>query len=423
MTILWVILLIALALLGTPLFVIFGAVGLLAFHAAEIDTQAVIIELYRLAQAPTLTAIPLFTFAGYVLAESKAPERFIRLYKACFGWMPGGLAIVTLVACAFFTAFTGASGVTIVALGGLLYPLLIKEKYSEKFSLGLLTTGGSLGILFLPSLPLILYGLIASVDVDKLFLAGIIPGTLLVALLSLYAVFKGRNIRKEGEPFSIKEILVSLKSAAWEIPMPLIILVGIYGGFVTVSEAAIVMVVYVLFVETLITKDLKLGKNFFKVIIDSMQMVGGILIILGVALGVTSYLVDAQVPMKLFEFVRQFISNKYMFLVVLNIFLLIVGCMMDIFSAIIVVVPLIVPVAMQYGVNPIHLGIIFLTNLEIGYSTPPVGLNLFISSFRFKKPITSLYRASVPYLVILLIALIFITYFPPLSLYLVNLLK
>jgi tripartite ATP-independent transporter DctM subunit len=423
MTLFWVILLIIAALLGTPLFAIFGAVGLLAFHAAEIDSQAVIIELYRLAQAPTLTAIPLFTFAGYLLAESNAPARFVRLYKACFGWMPGGLAIVSLVACAFFTAFTGASGVTIVALGGVLYPLLLNEKYSEKFSLGLLTTGGSLGILFLPSLPLILYGLIASVDVDKLFLAGIVPGVLLVALLSLYAIFKNRKIKMPRSSFSIKEVFASLRHAIWEIPLPLIIIVGIYGGFVTVSEASVVMVVYVLFVETIITKDIKIGTNLFRVITESMQMVGSILIILGVALGVTSYLVDAQVPMKLFEFIRQFITNKYAFLMVLNIFLLVVGCMMDVFSAIIIIVPLIVPVAMEFGVNPVHLGIIFLANLEIGYSTPPIGLNLFISSYRFRKPITSLYRASVPYLIILFIALMIITYFPPLSLYLVGFFK
>ena len=420
MTVMWVLLFVAFALLGAPLFAVFGAVGLLTFHLAEIDTQAVIIEMYRLAQAPTLAAIPLFTFAGYILAESGAPRRFVDLYRACFGWMPGGLAIVSLVACAFFTAFTGASGVTIVALGGLLFPLLIDEKYSEKFSLGLLTTGGSLGILFLPSLPLILYGLVASVSIDKLFLAGILPGLLLILLLSIYAIFVGRKERVFREPFSWRNIFRALKKAVWELPLPFIILIGIYGGFVTVSEAAVVMVVYVLFVETVITRDIKIGRNILKVMIDAMQMVGGIIIILGVALGVTSYLIDAQVPMKLFDFIGQYITNKYVFLMVLNVFLLIVGCMMDIFSAIIVVVPLIVPVAQKFGVNPVHLGIIFLTNLEIGYSTPPVGLNLFISSYRFKRPITSLYRASVPYLIILLIALIIITYFPPLSLYLVD---
>lgn len=421
MTLVWIIVLVLATLFGAPLFAIFGAVGLLAFHAAGIDTQAVIIELYRMAQAPVLAAIPLFTFAGYLLAESKAPERFVRLYRACFGWMPGGLAIVALVACAFFTAFTGASGVTIVALGGLLFPLLLKERYSEKFSLGLVTAGGSLGVLFLPSLPLILYGIVAVVSVDKLFLAGIIPGALIVVALSIYAAYIGKSKRAEREPFTWAEVLRSLKAAGWEIPLPLIILVGIYGGFVTVTEAAVIMVVYVLIVEAFITKDIKFGMDLIKVVVDSMQVVGGILVILGVALGVTSYLIDQQVPMRLFELIRYYVSNKYVFLAFLNIFLLIVGCMMDIFSATIVVVPLIVPVAMEFGINPIHLGIIFLTNLEIGYSTPPVGLNLFISSYRFRRPITTLYRASVPFLVIRIIALIIITYFPQLSLFLVDL--
>lgn len=421
MTIILAIALLLIALLGAPLFAVFGAIGLLAFHAAGIDLQAVIIEMYRMAQAPMLAAIPLFTFAGYLLAESKAPERFIRLYRACFGWMPGGLAIVSLIACAFFTAFTGASGVTIVALGGLLLPLLIKERYSEKFSLGLLTAGGSLGVLFLPSLPIILYGVVSSVSIDKLFLAGIIPGALIVVLLSVYAAYFGASKHAEKEPFSWSNILVSLKAAAWEIPLPLIILVGIYGGFVTVTEAAVVMVVYVLIVEVLIIKDIRPGNDLIRVVVDSMQMVGGILIILGVALGVTSYLIDQQVPMRLFDFVGQYITSKYVFLIVLNIFLLVVGCMMDIFSATIVVVPLIIPVAMKFGINPIHLGIIFLTNLEIGYSTPPVGLNLFIASYRFGKPITMLYGATLPFLIIRLIALVAITYLPFLSLYLVGL--
>jgi len=421
MTLFLVVLLIVFALLGAPLFAVFGAIGLIAFHLAEIDIVAVIIEMQRMAEAPTLAAIPLFTFAGYLLAESKAPERFIKLYQSCFGWMPGGLAIVSLVACAFFTAFTGASGVTIVALGGLLYPLLLKERYSEKFSLGLVTAGGSLGVLFLPSLPLILYGLVAQVSVDKLFLAGIIPGLLIVVFLSLYSIYVGEVKHADREPFAWKNVFRSIKAAAWEIPLPILVLIGIYGGFVTVTEAAIVTVVYVFIVETFITRDIKFGKDLLKVVQDSMQVVGGILIILGVALGVTSFLIDQQVPMKLFDFVREFISNKYVFLMILNIFLLIVGCMMDIFSATIVVVPLIVPVATEFGINPIHLGIIFLTNLEIGYSTPPVGLNLFISSFRFKKPITTLYKASIPFLIIRLIALIIITYVPFLTLFLVNL--
>jgi tripartite ATP-independent transporter DctM subunit len=423
-----------LALCGAPIFIIIGGLALWLFYSAGIDTSAVIIELYRLTSAPTLAAIPFFTFAGYLLAESKAPERFVALYKACFGWMPGGLVVVTIIVSAFFTAFTGASGVTIIALGGLLMPILLKEGYSEKFSLGLITCCGSVGLLFPPSLPIILYGLVAGVSIDQMFLAGIVPGVVLIVMLSLYGVFNswrsagcptlvGTNSPAEaGHPNSIP-LLLSLKSAAWEIPIPLIILVGIYGGYFTATEAAVVTVVYVLIVETLIKRDLNIFKDVSRIIKESAVLVGGILIILGVALGFTNYLVDAQIPMKLFEIVRQYITNKYIFLIVLNIFLLIVGCLMDIFSATIVVVPLIAPIAKEFGINPLHLGIIFLTNLEIGYMTPPVGLNLFISSFRFKKPITYLYRASFQFLIAMLVALLVITYLPDLSLVLVNLIN
>ncbi len=405
------------ALCGAPIFVILGGIALFAFYNAGIDISAVIIELYRMASAPTLAAIPFFTFAGYLLAESQAPGRFVRLYKSCLGWLPGGIVVVTIVVCAFFTAFTGASGVTIIALGGLVLPVMMNEKYSEKFSMGLVTCCGSVGLLFPPSLPIILYGLVAGISIDQLFLAGIIPGILLIVILSVYGVWReGR--RAEREPFVWENVVASFKDAAWELPIPLIMLVGIYGGYFTATEAAVVTVVYVLLVECFIKRDIKIFKDVPRIAQESMVMVGGILIILGVALGFTNYLVDAQVPMKLFELTRQYITSKYVFLIVLNIFLLIVGCLMDIFSATIVVVPLIAPVAKEFGVNPIHLGIIFLTNLEIGYMTPPVGLNLFISSFRFNKPITYLYRASWPFLVAMLVALMIITYWPDLSLWL-----
>lgn len=420
------IILVFIALCGAPIFVILGGAALWCFYTAGIDSSAVIIELYRMTSAPTLAAIPFFTFAGYLLAESKAPQRFVDLYQALFGWMPGGIAIVTIIACAFFTAFTGASGVTIVALGGLVLPILLKKGYSEKFSIGLVTSCGSVGLLFPPSLPIILYGVVAGVSIDQLFLAGIVPGIVLIILLSVYGIVKSplTPLYKSGEggDFS-RKIFPALKSAAWEVPIPLIILVGIYGGYFTTTEAAVVTVVYVLAVETTIKRDLSIFKDVPKIMQESMVLVGGILIILGVALGFTNYLVDAQVPMKIFELVRQFITNKYLFLVILNIFLLIVGCLMDIFSATIVVVPLIAPIAKEFGVNPLHLGIIFLTNLEIGYMTPPVGLNLFISSFRFKKPITYLYRSSFQFLMVMLLALLIITYFPDLSLWLVNLLS
>jgi tripartite ATP-independent transporter DctM subunit len=409
------------ALCGAPLFVFFGGLALFLFWVVGIDTSAVIIEMYRMASAPTLVAIPLFTFAGYLMAESKTPQRLVNLSRALFGWMPGGSAVVALVACAFFTAFTGASGITIIALGGLLYPILLKEKYEDKFSLGLLTTSGSLGLLFPPSLPLILYAVIARVNVDELFLAGILPGFLLIVLLSLYSFYSGMKSKVEREPFSFKTIKKAFLEAVWIVPLPLIVLCGIYGGIFTASEAAAVTVVYVLIIEVFIYRDLSIWKDVPRIAADSMILVGGVLIILGCALGLTNYVVDAQVPAKMVEFMRQHISSKYAFLVLLNLCLLVVGCLMDIFSAIIVVVPLILPIAKEFGVNPVHLGIIFLTNLEIGYSTPPVGLNLFISSYRFRKPIPHLCRSALPFLAVLSISLVIITYVPSISLWLVDL--
>ncbi len=420
MTAVLVIGLVIAALAGAPIFVIFGGLSLVLFQAAGIDQSAVMIELYRMASAPTLVAIPLFTFAGYLLAETKCPARLVRLYRAMFGWLPGGLAIVSLIACAFFTAFTGASGVTIIALGGLLYPILIKEKYSEKFSLGLLTTGGSLGLLFPPSLPLILYAIVAKVNVDELFMAGLLPGILLVTILGIYSIREGAHEKVNREQLSLKELFAALKGAAWIVPLPVIVVAGIYGGIFTASEAAAVTAVYVLFIELVIYRDLKSHTDIWRIASDSMMLVGGILIILGCALGFTNYLVDREVPAHLVQFVQTHIHSKWAFLILLNILLLIVGCMMDIFSAIIVVVPLILPIAREYGVNPVHLGIIFLTNLEIGYSTPPVGLNLFIASFRFRRRIATLTRASLPFILLLLVALALITYIPALSLWLVS---
>jgi len=422
MTLLVLITMIVCALCGAPLFVFFGGLALLLFAVVGIDTSAVIIEMYRMASAPILVAIPLFTFAGYLLAESKSPERMVNLARALFGWIPGGLAIVALIACAFFTAFTGASGVTIIALGGILYPIMLKERYSEKFSMGLLTTCGSLGLLFPPSLPLILYGLVARVSVDDLFLAGILPGSLLVFLLSVYSIKKGAASKVEREPFSWKTIKKALREAIWIIPLPIIILTGIYGGIFTASEAAAVTVVYVLIIELLVYNDLRITTDIPRIAADSMILVGGVLIILGCALGLTNYLVDAEIPAKIIFFIRNHITSKFTFLIILNVCLLVVGCLMDIFSAIIIIVPLIAPIAKEFGVNPVHLGIIFLTNLEIGYIHPPLGLNLFISSLRFKKSIWQLSLSVLPFIGVLLIALLIITYVPDLSLALVRLL-
>lgn len=404
------------AIFGAPVFSVMASLALTAFYFSGVELSAVSVEIYRMASAPTILTIPLFTFAGYVLAESKAPVRLLRLSGALLGWMPGGVAIVTLFICAFFTAFTGASGVTIIALGGLLYPILTQEGYSEKFSLGLITTCGSLGLLFPPSLPIILYGIIAKVDIDQLFLAGLIPGLVLMIILGAYSLYHGRKITVSKYKFSFSELRASLWGARYEVPLPIFVLVGIYGGYVTATEASALSAFYVLVVNCFVTKDLSLTRDLPKVIVESLTLVGAILLILCCALGLTNYLVDEEIPMKILGLMESLITNKYLFLFVLNVFLLIVGCLMDIFSAIIVVVPLILPMAEKFGVDPLHLAIIFLTNLEIGYITPPVGINLFISSFRFNRSVMELYKISIPYLILMALALILITYIPWLTL-------
>lgn len=418
MTLIIIGLIVLLALIGTPLYAVIGLAALISFHTAEIDPAAIFIELYRIAASPTLIAIPLFTFAGFILANGETPKRLARLSRALLGGIPGGVPLVVLIACAFFTAFTGASGVTIIALGGLLYPLMLKEAYSKDFSLGLMTSSGSLGLLFPPSLPLILYALIAQVSVDRLFLAGIIPGLVMVFILALYSISKSRTLKISSHPFNKKEALSAVRETAWEIPLPFIILVGIYSGVFTITEAATVTVVYVTIIAVWVNNDLHPLNDIPRLMQESMVLVGTILIILGTAMGFTNYLIDEQVPMQILAFMKQHIDNKMTFLILLNIFLLAVGCMMDIFSAIIVVVPLVVPIAQNYGVDMLHLGIIFLTNLEIGYSTPPVGINLFISSSRFAEPVVTLYRAVLPFLGLRIIGLFLITYFPTISLFL-----
>lgn len=403
-----------LALMGTPIFAIMTLLASVAFYFTDINLSALAIESYRIASAPTLLTIPLFTFAGYIMAESKSPERLLRFTQAALGWLPGGVAIVSLFICAFFTAFTGASGVTIIAMGGLLYPMLLNEKYSEDFSLGLITTSGSLGLLFPPSLPIILYGIVAKVDIDKLFLAGLIPGLLLIVILSAYSVYKGSSLKRT--PFDLKELWSGVRIARYELPLPVIILGGIYSGMITPTEASAIAACYVIVMECFLYKDLDLFKDIPEITRKSMSLVGAILLILCCAMGLTNYLVDEEIPMQILDMMRELISNKWVFLLFLNIFLLIVGAMMDIFSAIIVVVPIILPIANEFGVDPVHLAIIFLTNLEIGYITPPVGINLFISSFRFNKSVVQLYKVTIPFLVLLIIALVIITYVPWISL-------
>lgn len=419
---------ILLALMGAPLFAVIAASALWGFFQQDVSLSVVAIEIYRLTEMPVLTAIPLFTFAGYLLGESKAPQRLVRITDALLGWMPGGLAIVALIACALFTAFTGASGVTIVALGALLYPALKKAGYSTNFNLGLITTSGSLGLLFAPSLPLILYGVVAQqlaldtpVSIDDLFLAGIIPGTLMLVALSIYSAIQPREKSAiENKPkFDAKEAWAAIKDTAWEAPLPIIVLGGIYGGFIAVSEAAAITAFYVLLVTVVIRQEIS-WKKLPIVMRDSMKLVGAIMVILAVSLASTNYMIDAGIPSAIFDFISEHIDSQLTFLFLLFLFLLVLGMMLDIFSAIVIMVPIILPIAMQFGIHPVHLGILFLANMQLGYFTPPVGMNLFIASFRFQRPVTELYRATIPFFFILLATVLLITYVPWLSLVFIN---
>lgn len=403
------------AILGAPLFIVIAASALNGFHTGGIDISVVVLEINRIVDMPVLVTIPLFTFAGYLMGESGTPKRLLELSRAALGWMPGGLTVVTMSVCAAFTALTGASGVTIIALGSLLYPALLAEKYPEKFSLGAITTTGSLGLLFPPAIPLILFGVVAETSIDKLFLAGIVPGLLMVILLSAYGMYIAQRAKIPLHKFEWVALGRAMRGAAWELPLPFLVLGGIYSGYFAISEAAAVTAFYVLIVEVFVYREVPLRK-LPSVMARSMTLVGGILVILGASLASTNYLIDQQVPMKLFEIVRQHISSKYTFLMLLNIFLLILGCLLDIFSAIVLIVPLLLPIAANYGINPIHLGIIFLANMQIGYNTPPIGMNLFIASYRFNEPVVKLYRASVPFILLLLLVVLLITYVPAISL-------
>jgi C4-dicarboxylate transporter DctM subunit len=408
-----------LALTGTPLFVVIAALALLSFYQGGIDLTVVFIEMYRIAETPTLTAIPLFAFTGFLLAESRAADRLVRFSEVLLGWLPGGLGIMATIVCALFTAFTGASGMTIVALGGLLYPALIKKGYDENFSLGLLTTSGSLGLLFPPSIPLIIYGIVAQTPIDQLFIAGIVPGLLMVGAISLYSLKVGMRSGAVRRNYNPGDGLKAIRESAWELLLPVVVLGGIFGGFIAVSEAAALSTIYILFVEVVVHREISL-RQLPGIMRDTMVLVGGIFVILASAMAYTNFLIDAEIPNQLLGAIQQHVTSPLAFLILLNLFLLAVGCMVDMFSALLVVVPLILPISVAYDVHPVHLGIIFLTNLEIGYSTPPVGLNLIISSIRFEKPILTLYRASLPFLLILLVVLLLITYIPSLSLFLVD---
>ncbi|MEX0915326.1 MAG: TRAP transporter large permease [Wenzhouxiangellaceae bacterium] len=416
------IVLLLLALLGMPLFAVIALGALWGYHQQGFDITAVALEFQRVGELPVLVALPLFTFAGVLLSHSKTPGRLVDLTRAIFGWMPGGLAILGLGLFALMTAFTGASGITVVALGSLMLPALLKAGYPERFSLGLVTAGSSMGVLFAPSLPLILYAVVAQqvapgqgIRIEELFLAGILPGLLMLALMAGWAMRTGIGLPKDETPKP--PIGPSLKAAAWELPLPFVVLGGIYGGYLLVIEAAVVTAAWVIVTLVAVRRDIE-WRKLPGIIAESMVLVGAILMVLGVSMASTNIMIDTQVPQRLFEAVEPWISNKYMFLVMINILLLIVGMILDIFAALVIMAPLIIPIALAFGVDPVHLGIIFLANLQIGYCTPPVGINLFLASHRFDKDILVIYRSTLPFLGWLLIALLIITWWPGLSLWL-----
>ncbi len=407
-----IVLLIAAMLLGAPLFAVLGGAALLLFLRDAVPMAAVPIETYRLAVSPTLPAIPLFTLTGFLLAEGRASGRLVAVFRSLFGFIPGGTAVMTAFVCAFFTIFTGGSGVTILALGALLYKTLQEDGYPARFSLGLLTTAGSLGLLLPPALPLILYGIVAEQPIERLFIGGILPGILMIGLIAAWGVRVGMKSGAGRQAFHGPTALRAIWEAKWELMLPVFLVVAILGGFATPVEASALSALYALVVQVFIHRDLKIGSDVPRVLRHTTVLIGGVLIILCVAMGFTSYLIDAQVPAGLLAFVQEHVDSPWVFLALLNVFLLIVGCLMDIFSATVVVVPLIVPLGNAFGIDPIHLGIIFIANLELGYLTPPVGLNLFLASYTFKKPLIEVYRAALPGLLILLLGVLLITYIP-----------
>ena len=405
----------AAVVLGAPLFVALGGLAVLLFRHADVPLASVSAEIYRLVTSPTLPTIPLFAFAGYILTVGNVSRRLVRFFRAIVGWMPGGIAVVTVIVCTFFTTFTGASGVTIVALGGILLPALLEERYPERFSLGLLTSSGSLGLLFPPCLPVILYGVVAGIAVDKMFLGGLLPGLFLSLIMGAWAVAAGVRADARRTPFSLRELGAAAWEAKWDLLLPVIVLAGIFGGFATTVEAASLTVLYAALVELLIQRDVAPRRLLKTAGMETTRLVGGFLLLLAAATGLTGYMVDAGVPQAVLEWVRSTIGSRVAFLLVLNLFLLVIGGFMHIFSAIVIIVPIIAPLAAAYGIHPVHMGIIFLANLEIGFLMPPVGMNLFMSAYRFEKPFGEVCRSVLPFLLLLLAGVLVITYVPELS--------
>jgi len=426
-----VLLIVACALLGEPLFVVLMAVGLVGLYLGGTPLSGGVADVYRLAgpQAVSLSTIPLFTFAGYLMASARTAQRLIRMAEALLGWVPGGLAVMTVLTCAFFTTFTGASGVTIVAVGGLLLPALIKSGYGERHALEVVTGSGSVGLLFPPSLPLIVYGIVfgltygsytggrtlAEFSLDRFLWAGVVPGLLLISLLVGYCVVMGWRMHVPRKPIDPGAFARAAWEAKWELPIPFAIIAGLGLGWTTIPESAALTALYVFIVEVFVYRDIDLRRDLLRIARESMTLVGAIFMKIAGATILTAYFVDSGVPQALFEWMGQYVHSQAGFLLVMNLVLLLVGCLMDIFSAIVVVVPLIVPAAATFHIDPYHLGVIFLLNLEIGYLLPPAGLNLFIAAFRFERPITRLYRAVLPFIVLMVVALGLVTYVPRLT--------
>jgi tripartite ATP-independent transporter DctM subunit len=400
------------SVLGMPLFAILGGAAAWLFLHDGITPASILIETYALSVSPTLPAIPLFTLAGFLLAEGRASERLLRVFRGLVGWLPGGTAVVCAVLCSFFTIFTGGSGVTILALGGVLFPALLKDGYRERFSLGLLTASGSLGLLLPPALPLILYAVVAQIPIENIFIGGILPGILLTSMVAAWGVREGIVSHARRQPFEAREAIAALWAAKWELAMPAIVLAVMFSGIATAVEASAIIAAYALVVQWLIHHDISIRRDLLRVVAECVTVIGGVLIILGVAVGLTSYLVNAQVPMLLASWVQSHVTSRFTFLLLLNLFLLAVGWLMEIFAAIVVVVPLIVPLGAAFGIHPVHLGIIFLANLELGFLTPLVGLNIFLASYRFKRPVLEVCVAALPMMVILGLGVLVITYVP-----------
>jgi tripartite ATP-independent transporter DctM subunit len=404
--------------LGTPIFVVLGGLAQLYLFGTG-QLAALPNESYTMLTGPIMPTIPLFSLAGYMLSESKAGVRLVRLFRALFGWMPGGLTIMAILVSAFFTTFTGASGVTIIALGGLLSFILVQSGYKRGFSLGFVTSCGSLGLLFPPSLAVILYGVVSHVNIRHLFVAGIVPGLFVVAVMSAVGAVASRQSRIPRVPFDAGEAATALRESAWEILLPVFILVGFFKGFFTLVETSAISVLYVVIVEVFVNRDIKV-RDLPRALLTCVPIVGGVLVILASAKGLSYCVIDAEIPARLSAWAQASIHSKYVFLLLLNAALLVVGCFMDIFSAIIVVVPLIAPLGAAFGVAPVHLGIIFLTNLEIGYLMPPVGINLQLASYRFGENLPTMYRLILPFVLVLFAAVLAVTYLPFLSTWLVH---